>query len=332
MSVAPMLLRPFVGMGCSMGHHRAFDPRLPVYSPSGEEPKTHFEFDSDINHFFIKQESQRNIPGSRTDVRGKVLLRSTDKEHTSVHFDINASDKELCHNIKIQPQKEGIVFKADPWSLLHQYVNVTVNVYIPTKANFKGLYVGTRELNIETAHKLGDSIEKVGFESVSGHIYTKGKQGDATYADWQKVRTVSGNIKGGYSLVRGLDIASVSGNVDVEVYHTDNEEEKAYLKVKTASGKSNIHVVHPMYSRHLYSKIYSVSGPISLRLPEGWQGTMKLTSTSGLFTVDGKNIEVVKKKKTIKGMYLKFIKGDEGLGFGKIGSVSGDIKASVGDV
>lgn len=326
----PMMMRPF--MGCNMGHHmhHSFDPALPMVEG---KPKSHYKFKSDIDYFFIKEESQKKLPGPRTDVRGKVVVTATDKDHATVDFNIEVSDDRLWEYIKIQPQKKGIVFSADPFSLVNQHVNITANVQIPSGAKWKGLYIGTRELNIKIKDRLADAIEKYGLESVSGRIRTPGDEKDTTHAGWTKVRTVSGDISGAYTVIKGIDVASASGDVDVKLHAAAyGEDDKVYVKTTTVSGTQKVHVVHPLRGRHLDSSHKSVSGKIDVRYPEEAQGQFDLSSVSGLLTIEGKNVEIIKKEKDLHKIFWRAIKGDKNLGYGKVNTVSADINVSVGDL
>lgn len=322
-SFAPFFAGMFSCNHRGMHHHGA-----PVVVKTGEtpfeKPKLHYEFDEDLESFFIKQETDHHIP-TRTNVFGSVHIHPAEGDKTEVDFHIKVSDESLWDSIKINPKKDGIVFSADAFSIVEQFINATLIVSIPEK-NIKKLFVSTRELDITAKEGVKNDFDVSRFTSIAGDVHIHGTHKSKCV----KLNSVSGNVKGAFDLLGGLAVKTVSGDIELKVTPVKSDHKKAFLGTDSVSGNVRCHVVHPLNDRELKSWHKSTSGDIHVRYPEEWQGKMKLTTTSGDFDVIGKHLKIDKKKKGFTGKFWRAIKG-KGNSRAKIATISGDVKVSVGD-
>ncbi|KAK6506684.1 hypothetical protein TWF481_005143 [Arthrobotrys musiformis] len=297
-------------------------------------PVEHYTFDASIRNFYIKQDSFHRP--SRIEVVGNLIVESSDKaSNISAYFKFDVSDKYLRKELIIQPAKDGIVFKLDPFSpVTSGKVNATVHLVIPKRKdyNLDSLHVSTISLPIWIKNSFTTTVNSTSFSTVAGTITAFGKSSDKTALDINNLRlhTISGNIAGEFPLNHALALETTNGDIVADVVSSDRPEEIGWLKTASVNGDHKIRFISQLNPRPLYSKHTSVSGDISVVYPEDWQGGLNLKSTSGHIEVDGKGTKVVKKDKSAAGRFWKVIKGD-GKSRGSIATVSGKIDVFIGE-
>ncbi|KAK6362293.1 hypothetical protein TWF730_005989 [Orbilia blumenaviensis] len=303
-------------------------------NPTKKVPVEHFTFDASLKNFYIKQESFHKP--SRVHVVGNLIVHACDKaDNISAHFKFEVSDSSLRKELVIQPAKDGISFKLDPFSPVSTgKVNATVFLVIPKKKDYDldTLRVSTIQLPIWIKNSFTTKVNTTSFSTVSGTITSFGKSSDENALDINNLRvhTVSGNIAGEFPLNHALDLETTNGDIVADIVSSDLREQIGWLKTSSVKGDHKIKFASRLNPRPLYSKHKSVSGDISVLYPEDWQGGLKLKTTSGHIEVDGKGTKVVKKDKSLVGRFWKVIKGD-GKSRGSIATVSGKIDVFVGE-
>jgi hypothetical protein len=323
-------VKPFV-FGITMlggcGHHEYSGP-IPVVKTGDtpySKPKMHYDFPDATSTFFVKQEQKFRLP-SNVNLFGSVNFVASGNDKTAVDFHVHVSDQSLWDSLKIDARKDGVVFSAGVISIVEQYINVTAVVSLSKHEDLKKFFVSTVQLDVKVDEGVKNKFDVSRINTVAGNVHLHGTHS----AKCTKVKSVSGNVRGTFDLVKNLDFKTVSGDIDISTNVIDLDEEKAWIGTESASGNTKVHVIHPLHSRDLKSWHKSASGNIDVRYPEEWQGSMTLSSTSGDFKLLGKHLDVKKKKKGITGKLWKAIKGN-GSSRAKIESVSGDVKVSVGD-
>jgi DUF4097 and DUF4098 domain-containing protein YvlB len=333
------------GFGCH--RHRPSDimpptpdmpePKMEVgfnEDPESKVPVEHYTFPSSLKNFYIKQESFHKP--SRIQIVGNLIVHSCDKaSNISAHFKFEVSDSRLRQDLMIQPAKDGIVFKLDPFSPVSTgKVNATVFLVIPNMKDYKldSLDVSTIQLPIWIKNSFTTTINATTFSTVAGTITSYGKSSDKNALDINnlRLRTVSGNIAGEFPLNNALAMETTNGKIVASVVSSDLPEHIGWLKTSSVNGDHKIKFIGQLHPRPMYSKHKSVSGDISVVYPEDWQGGLKLKTTSGHIEVNGKGTKVVKKDKGLVGRFWKVIKG-EGKSRGSIATVGGKIDVFIGD-
>lgn len=302
--------------------------------PPSKLPVEHYTFPASLKNFYIKQESFHTP--SRLQVVGNFIVHACDKaSNISAHFQIEVSDPSIRKDLLIQPTKDGIIFKLDPFSpLTTGKVNATVFLVIPTKKDYKldSLHVNTIQLPIWIKNTFTTTINSTSFSTVDGTITSFGKSADKNALDINNLRlhTVSGNIAGEFPLNNALALETTNGDIVADIVSSDIPEHIGWFKTSSVSGDHKIKFVSQLNPRPLYSKHKSVSGDISVLYPEDWQGWFKLKSTSGHIVVGGKGTKIVKKNKGLVGRFWKVVKGS-GKSSGSIATVSGKIDVFIGE-
>ncbi|TGJ72976.1 hypothetical protein EYR41_000097 [Orbilia oligospora] len=302
--------------------------------PTFKVPVEHYTFDASLRNFYIKQESFHKP--SRVEVVGNLIVHACDKaSNISAHFKFDVSDSSLRKELVVQPARDGIIFKLDPFSPVSPgKVNATVFLVIPKKKDYDldTLHVSTIQLPIWIKNSFTTPINSTSFSTVAGTITSFGKSSDKNGLDINNLRlhTVSGNIAGEFPLNHALALETTKGDIVANIVSSDRPEKIGWLKTSTVNGNHKVKFVSQLNPRPLYSKHKSVSGDISVVYPEDWQGGLKLKSTSGHIEVDGKGTKVVKKDKSLVGRFWKVIKG-EGKSKGSIATVSGKIDVFIGE-
>ncbi|KAK6350463.1 hypothetical protein TWF718_003654 [Orbilia javanica] len=302
--------------------------------PTFKVPVEHYTFDASLRKFYIKQESFHKP--SRVKVVGNLIVRSCEKaSNISAHFKFDVSDSALRKELVIQPAKDGIVFKLDPFSPVSTgKVNATIFLVIPKNKDYDldSLHVSTIQLPIWIKDSFTTPINSTSFSTVAGTITSFGKSSDKTALDVNNLRlhTVSGNIAGEFPLNHALALETTNGDIIANIASSDLPEQIGWLKTSSVNGNHKIKFISQLNPRPLYSNHQSVSGDISVVYPEDWQGGLKLKSTSGHIEVDGRGTKVVKKDKSLVGRFWKVIKGD-GKSRGSIATVSGKIDVFIGE-
>jgi len=306
-------------------HHSPVDEVVNIGETPFSKPKLHYDFPDAKSSFFVKQEQKSRVP-TKTNVFGNVQFVPSDNDKTSVDFHIKVSDERLWDDVTIEAKKDGLVFSADAFSLVEQFINIPAVVSLSNSDDFKKLYASVRGLDIKFSKDLKNEFDTTRVSTVSGDIFVHGRH----KSDCAKFRSASGDIKGSFDLIRGVGAKTVSGDIEIDVHPVELDEKKGFLGTDSVSGDVKVHVVHPLNKRNLKSFHRTTSGDINVRYPEDWQGSLKLTSTSGDLKLIGKNTKIVEKKKGLGGKLWRIIKGD-GVSRARIKSVSGDLKVSVGD-
>jgi len=261
-----------------------------------------------------------------------VIVHSCDKaENISAHFKFDVSDDSLLDEISIEPKRDGIVFKLDPFSIVKETVNATIYIIIPKKTDYKltGLRIGTIELNVWLKDSFTTPVNSTFISTVSGSTTALGKDDNLLDITNLRITSVSGNINGQFPLQHALDLETTSGDIDVEINSEKLPEKTAWFKTGSVGGNTIAKFISNLHPRPLYSKHNSVSGNIDVYYPKDWQGGLKLKTTSGEIDVEGDGTKVVKKEKNIVGKLWKVIKGD-GKSKGFIGTVSVKIGVYIG--
>ncbi|RVD81977.1 uncharacterized protein DFL_009821 [Arthrobotrys flagrans] len=337
------------GFGCHR-HRRPHDidvipqpgPEMPqpnmdmdfTEDPTSKIPVQHYTFDPSLRNFYISQESFHKP--SRVEVVGNLIVRSCDKaSNISAHFKFEVSDSSLRKELVVQPARDGIVFKLDPFSPVSTgKVNATVFLVIPKKKDYRldSLHVNTIQLPIWIKDSFTTSINSTSFTTVTGTITSFGKSSQKNALDINnlRLRTGSGKIAGEFPLNHALALETTNGDIVANVVSSDRPEKIGWLKTSSVNGNHKVRFISHLNPRPLYSKHKSVSGDISVVYPEDWQGGLKLKSTSGHIEVDGKGTKVVRKDKGLVGRFWKVIKGD-GKSKGSITTVSGKIDVFIGE-
>lgn len=305
-----------------------------IEDPERKVPREHYTFPRSLKTFYIKQESFHKP--SRIQVVGNMIVHASDKaENISAYFKFDVSDSRLRREIVIQPERDGIVFKLDPFSPVSTgKINATVTLVIPKMNDYKldTLRVNTIQLPIWIKDSFTTRINATSFSTVAGKITAFGKSSDKTMMDINNLRmhTVNGHIAGEFPLNHALALETTNGRIDANIVSCDLPEKIGWLKTSSVNGDHKIKFIGRLHPRPMYSKHMSVSGDISVVYPEDWQGGLKLKSTSGHIEVDGKGTKVVRKDKSSTGRFWKVIKGD-GKSRGSIATVSGKIDVFVGE-
>jgi len=336
----------FRGYGCHR-HRRPSDimpsaPDMPqpnmevgfIEELESKVPVEHYTFPASLKNFYIKQESFHKP--SRIQVVGNLIVHSCDKANNiSAHFKFDVSDSKLRKDLIIQPAKDGIVFKLDPFSPVSTgKVNATIFLVVPNKKDYKldSLHVSTIQLPIWIKNTFTTTVNSTSFSTVAGTVTTFGKSSDKNALDINNLRvhTVSGNIAGQFPHTHALALETTNGDIVANIVSSDRPEHIGWFKTSSVNGEHKIKFIGRLNPRPLYSKHKSVSGDISVLYPEDWQGGLKLKTTSGHIEVDGKGTKVVKKDKSLVGRFWKVIKGD-GKSRGSIATVSGKIDVFIGE-
>lgn len=160
--------------------------------------------------------------------------------------------------------------------------------------------------------------------AVSGEIDIRAKGVPAQVPFSHKVTSVSGRLTLSLPFT-DANLRSTSGDVTASLTPVFTAGETS-LRTKTLSGDSDITVYEPVDGHmELDSQHEGTSGEIRARYPRAWEGEFAAESFSGGVSVEGRDVEVRKVRRGVKGR-----KGDGGSRM-RAKSFSGNIEVVIGE-
>lgn len=221
-----------------------------------------FEFDVDFVleksfHVLQKVEKRGRRWGSHPHIKGDVTilpaqkgsagraiveLLSNEDESTT---DISYSTSRYSSELKI------ITPESLDWSEKRggPCIQIRVTLYVPIEGLAHRLSIETAQLDIGIQDGIVLGVgESVSFQTVSGDIWTSGKDGGNDPYELatakQHVGTVSGDIDGWFALYDKLEVVSVSGDIGISISPRERKADHiADLKVESISGTVEVQEV-----------------------------------------------------------------------------------------
>ncbi|THY71973.1 hypothetical protein D6C87_02553 [Aureobasidium pullulans] len=151
-----------------------------------------------------------------------------------------------------------------------------------------------------------------------------------------KIDSKSGSIHGDYIHGLNTDIYTASGSIDTNILPYSANSTGSWLRTETVNGGIRVNVLPPYENpKDILKRLRSVhktkSGSLKIKYPQQWEGKIEAVTMSGHVDLDGKDVKVLKAWKGPVGVHLIAQKGRGSSGM-DLGTVSGSIKATIGDV
>ncbi|THY97074.1 hypothetical protein D6C93_04578 [Aureobasidium pullulans] len=151
-----------------------------------------------------------------------------------------------------------------------------------------------------------------------------------------KIDSKSGSIHGDYIHGLNTDIYTASGSIDTNILPCSANSTGSWLRTETVNGGIRVNVLPPYENpKDILKRLRSVhktkSGSLKIKYPQQWEGKIEAVTMSGHVDLDGKDVKVLKAWKGPVGVHLIAQKGRGSSGM-DLGTVSGSIKATIGDV
>lgn len=201
-------------------------------------------------------------------ISGNVYLKVTDDDKVYAE-ETEVSDDDRKMRYLVENGKLTIQFQKSKRFMLSSSFSKDLTVYIPKKMaeNMNLIDMETTSANMEI-----DSFfsKKIDFDTVSGSINIKNLETEVL-----DVESVSGDVEGTEVKADELKVEIVSGDTDMD---------GAFEKIDLEAVSGDLRVVSEIFPRNVDAE--TVSGKITLDIPEGDGFTAKFDSVSGDFNTD----------------------------------------------